>query len=84
MRKASRKSFSPELLQQLREMSVTAALDAMGLYWKRDPDYVPVKDKLNSDNEKGDSVKQAKAMEMAKRFREKAAQDRQQSRVFSR
>lgn len=41
----SRKSFSPELLQQLREMSVTAALDAMGLYWKRDPDYVPVKDK---------------------------------------
>ena len=39
---------------------------------------------LNSDNEKGDSVKQAKAMEMAKRFREKAAQDRQQSRVFSR
>lgn len=45
MRKASRKSFSPELLQQLREMSVTAALDAMGLYWKRDPDYVPVKDK---------------------------------------
>lgn len=29
MRKASRKSFSPELLQQLREMSVTAALDAM-------------------------------------------------------
>ena len=39
---------------------------------------------LNSDNEKGDSVKQAKAMEMAKRFREKAAQDRQAARTFSR
>ena len=39
---------------------------------------------LNSDNERGDSVKQAKAMEMAKRFREKAAQDRQAARTFSR
>lgn len=26
-------------------MPVAAALDALGLYWKRDPDLVPVKDK---------------------------------------
>src|SRR3546814_4214567 len=26
-------------------MPVPAALDALGVYWKRDPDFVPVKDK---------------------------------------
>ena len=40
-----RKSFSPELLEQLRAMPVGAALDALGLYWKKDPDFTPVKDK---------------------------------------
>ena len=40
-----RKSFSPELLEQLRAMPVAAALDALGLYWKKDPDFTPVKDK---------------------------------------
>ena len=29
----------------MREKSVTDALDSMGLYWKRDLDFVPVKDK---------------------------------------
>ena len=38
-----RKSFSPELLEQLRAMPVAAALDALGLYWKKDPDFTPVK-----------------------------------------
>ncbi|WP_074926552.1 hypothetical protein [Nitrosomonas eutropha] len=41
----SRKSFSPELLEQLRLMPVVVALDVLGLYWKRDSDFVPVKDK---------------------------------------
>lgn len=41
----SRKSFSPELLEQLRSMPVVAALNVLGLYWKRDSDFVPVKDK---------------------------------------
>ncbi|WP_347889105.1 hypothetical protein ABHF54_14005 (plasmid) [Nitrosomonas europaea] len=41
----SRKSFSPELLEQLRTMPVVAALNVLGLYWKRDSDFVPVKDK---------------------------------------
>jgi len=40
-----RKSFSPELLETLRAMPVAAALDALGLYWKKDPDFTPVKDK---------------------------------------
>lgn len=40
-----KKSFSPELLEQLRVMPVTDVLDVLGLYWKRDPDFVPVKDK---------------------------------------
>lgn len=26
-------------------MPVAAALDALGLYWKKDPDFVPIKDK---------------------------------------
>jgi len=40
-----KKTFSPELLEQLRSMSVVAALNVLGLYWKRDSDFVPVKDK---------------------------------------
>lgn len=41
----ARRSFSPELLARLRAMSVTATLDLLELYWKRDPDYRPIKDK---------------------------------------
>lgn len=41
----NRKSFSPEVLAALRAMSVTEALDLMGLYWKPDADFVPTKDK---------------------------------------
>lgn len=40
-----KKSFSPELLEELRAMPVVATLDALGLYWKRDPDFTPLKDK---------------------------------------
>ncbi|WNJ25389.1 hypothetical protein RMA73_00360 (plasmid) [Xanthomonas translucens pv. translucens] len=40
-----RRSFPPELLAQLRDMPVTEALDLLGLYWKRDPDFQPQKDK---------------------------------------
>ncbi len=29
----------------LRAMTVQETLDRLGLYWKRDPDFVPVKDK---------------------------------------
>lgn len=39
---------------------------------------------LNSDNDSGDHAKQAKAREIAARFKEKAARDREQSRSFSR
>ena len=39
---------------------------------------------LNRDNESGDQVKQARAREIAERFKEKAAKDREQSRSFSR
>lgn len=39
---------------------------------------------LNRDNENGDQVKQARAQEIAERFKEKAAKDREQSRSFSR
>ncbi|MDX6960995.1 hypothetical protein SJ257_25235 [Citrobacter freundii] len=39
---------------------------------------------LNRDNENGDQAKQARAREIAARFKEKAAQDRAQSRSFSR
>ena len=39
---------------------------------------------LNRDNESGDQVKQARAREIAERFKEKAARDREQSRSFSR
>ncbi|MBO1859317.1 hypothetical protein J4G52_37815 [Burkholderia cenocepacia] len=39
---------------------------------------------LNRDNEKGDQVKEARAREIAERFKEKAARDREQSRSFSR
>ena len=40
----AKRSFSPELLESLRLMVVTKALDALGLHWKRDPDFQPVKD----------------------------------------
>lgn len=39
---------------------------------------------LNQDNENGDQVKQARVREIAERFKEKAAKDREQSRIFSR
>lgn len=39
---------------------------------------------LNWDNENGDQVKAARAREIAERFKEKAARDRDQSRSFSR
>lgn len=41
----ARRSFPPALLDELREMPVPAALDLLGLYWKRDPDFRPIKDK---------------------------------------
>ncbi|MDU4225341.1 MAG: hypothetical protein E7I20_05540 [Streptococcus sp.] len=41
----ARRSFPPELLARLRDMPVSDALDALGLYWKRDPDFRPIKDK---------------------------------------
>ena len=40
----AKRSFSPELLESLRSMAATKALDALGLHWKRDPDFQPVKD----------------------------------------
>lgn len=40
----AKRSFSPELLESLRSMVVTKALDALGLHWKRDPYFQPVKD----------------------------------------
>lgn len=39
---------------------------------------------LNRDNENGDQVKAARAREIAERFKEKAARDREQARSFSR
>ena len=39
---------------------------------------------LNRDNESGDAVKQARIREIAERFKEKAARDREQERGFSR
>lgn len=41
----NRKSFSPDVLAALRAMPVIEVLDLMGLYWKRDADFVPIKDK---------------------------------------
>lgn len=38
-----RRSFPPAL-HSLRAMTVQETLDRLGLYWKRDPDFVPVKD----------------------------------------
>ena len=38
------RSFPPVLLDSLRAMTVQETLDRLGLYWKRDPDFVPVKD----------------------------------------
>lgn len=39
----ARRSFSPELLDKLRAMTPQETLDSLGIYWKRDPDFVPVK-----------------------------------------
>ena len=39
------RAFPPEVLARLRVMPVTAALDLLGLYWKYDPDFKPIKDK---------------------------------------
>ena len=39
----ARRSFSPELLARLQGMPVKTALDLLGLYWKPDPDFKPVK-----------------------------------------
>ncbi len=44
----ARKTFPPELLEELRAMPVVAALDALSLYWKHDPDFLPVKDKATA------------------------------------
>ncbi|CEE60326.1 conserved hypothetical protein [Xanthomonas citri pv. citri] len=41
----ARRSFAPELLARLRDMPVTAVLDRLDVYWKRDPDFRPLKDK---------------------------------------
>ena len=38
-----RRSFAPELLTRLRSMSVIEVLRLLELYWKRDPDFQPVK-----------------------------------------
>lgn len=39
----ARRSFSSELLARLQGMPVKTALDLLGLYWKPDPDFKPVK-----------------------------------------
>lgn len=41
----ARRSFPPALLARLRDMPVSDTLDLLGVYWKRDPDFRPVKDK---------------------------------------
>lgn len=41
----ARRAFPPELLARLQGMPVTAALDLLGLYWKHDPDFKPIKDR---------------------------------------
>ena len=40
----ARRSFPPAL-HSLRAMTVQETLDRLGLYWKREPGFVPVKDK---------------------------------------
>lgn len=40
-----RRSFPPALIVELRAMTVQQTLDCLGLYWKCDPDFVPVKDR---------------------------------------
>jgi hypothetical protein len=36
--------FNPVMLDSLRSMPVTEALDRLGLHWKTDPDFRPRKD----------------------------------------
>lgn len=40
-----RRSFDNQLLVQLRNMEIIEALGQLGLYWKQDRDFQPVKDK---------------------------------------
>ncbi|EHK0948505.1 MULTISPECIES: hypothetical protein [Pseudomonadota] len=40
----ARRSFPPALLDSLRAMTVQETLDRLGLYWKREPGFVPVKE----------------------------------------
>ncbi|EGW6523428.1 hypothetical protein JE857_004615 [Escherichia coli] len=40
----TRRSFPPALLDRLRTMTPQEALTLLGIYWKRDPDFRPVKD----------------------------------------
>ncbi len=42
---ARRPPISPDVIERLRALPLCRVLDAMGLYWKLDPDYVPRKDK---------------------------------------
>lgn len=42
---ARKSKFSDEFLQKLREMPLTKALDVLGVYWKQDRDYKPLRDK---------------------------------------
>jgi hypothetical protein len=39
----SRRSFDPVLLDALRSMPPAETLDRLGLHWKRDPDFKPIK-----------------------------------------
>lgn len=40
----SKSSFPPALLESLRALSVQQTLDRLGLYWKADAQFQPVKD----------------------------------------
>lgn len=42
---ARKSKFSDEFLQKLREMPLTMVFDGLGLYWKTDREYKPIRDK---------------------------------------
>lgn len=42
---ARRPPISPDVIERLRALPLCRILDALDLYWKPDPDYVPRKDK---------------------------------------
>ena len=42
---AKRSPIPPEVVARLRNLPLCRVLDALDLYWKPDPDYVPRKDK---------------------------------------